>query len=143
MTIEHKLQIEAIKGIRLYYAEYGKLIFISDGKIGVYFKESELKIDKSKMNKIPNPDIFNPKVLAKERVRAKETDIARKGIRSFYIKIKSSNLQNFCYVDETFLKMFSRYDDLFIKGEKDPVYIEKYGQPYGIIMPIHVRDTKE
>lgn len=143
MTIEQKLQIEAIKGIRLYYAEYRKLVFISDGKIGVYLNESELKIDKTKMNKIPNPDIFDPKVLVKEKVRAKETDIARKGVRSFYIKLKAINTPNFCYVDEAFLKMFPGYGALYIKGEKELVYIEKYGQPYGIIMPVYVSKEEE
>lgn len=48
MKIEQKLQIDVIKGNRIYYAEYGEYIFVADGHTGVYLTASELKIDKSK-----------------------------------------------------------------------------------------------
>lgn len=143
MQIDYKLQIDAIKGVRLFYQEYGNLVFISDGRIGAYLSEKDLKIDKSKMTKIEKTDLFDPDVLKPHRCHAKETNIARRSIGKHYVKLKAPNIPNFCYVDETFLKMFPKYSDLFIRGEKDPVYIEKYGQPYGIVLPIYVAKEEE
>ena len=143
MTAQQKLQIKAIQGDQIYYQEYGEFIFISDGKVGAYLSEADLKIDKNKMIKIEKHDLFDPEILKGSRVRAKRTDIARKGIRSFYIKFKTFDPKIFCFVDESYLKMFPKYGEFYIKSEKAAIYIEMFDKPYGIIMPVHVREDEE
>lgn len=143
MRIDHKLQIDAIKGVSLFYQEYGNLVLISDGKIGAYLSEKDLKIDKTKMKKATLGNKLDPDVLRSERIRARETHTAIKWGNKLYIKLKAFNMPNFCYVNETFLKMFPKYGELFIRGEADPVYIEKLGEPYGVILPVHVSKEEE
>ena len=141
MNIEYQLQIDAIKGTRIFYKEYGKFILVTDGRIGVYLKESELKIDKSKMyviNEKPDAVSFEPSDLLAERTPAKETMIARKMSTGYAIKIHSEESGEFCYVSEKYLKMFKGYTNLYIKSRKDPVLVYKYGTPYGIILPINI-----
>lgn len=141
MNIEYQLQIDAIKGNRIFYKEYGKFIFVTDGRIGVYLKESELKIDKSKMcfiHEKPDSVSFDPSDLFAERTAAKETMIARKMSSGYAIKIYSEESGKFCYVSEKYLKMFKGYTNLYIKSRKDPVLVYKYGMPYGVIMPINI-----
>lgn len=135
MQIDYKLQIDVIKGVRIFYCEYENLVFISDGKIGAYLSEKDLKIDKSKMTKIEKSDLCDPDILRSHRFHAKETNIVRRHCGKYYVKLKAHNIPNFCYVNDAFLKMFKYYDDLFIRGENDNVYIEKHGQPFGTIMP--------
>lgn len=142
MNIEYQLQIDAIKGTRIYYKEYENLIFVADGHIGCYLNERELKIDKSKMfaiHETKNAPSFHPTILLSERTAAKETMIARKTPGSGYaIKIYSEESGEFCYVNEKYLKMFKGYTNLYIKSRKDPVLVHKYGKPYGIILPMNI-----
>lgn len=151
MNVEYQLQIDAIKGTRIYYEEYdglkhGKLIFVSDGHIGVYLKEHELKIDKSKMihiNKNSTTISFHPEDLSKERTKAIETRIARKiDLSSFAIKLFSEESGEHCFVKEKYLKMFKGYNSLFIKSKRDPVLIYRYGVPYGIILPMNIPEQE-
>lgn len=145
MKIEHKLQIDVIKGERIYYKDLGKLIFIADGHVGVYLSERELKIDKSRMIEIKNQNeqgsSWNPENLLIERIAAKETKAAIKTNNGFAIKLKATEKDLTCYVQEKFLKLFNGYSTLHIKDPKSPVLVYKYGAPYGIIMPLNV--TKE
>ena len=41
MKAEYQLQIDAIKGKRIFYEEYGELILVTDGRIGVYLKDKD------------------------------------------------------------------------------------------------------
>ena len=146
MQIEYKLQIDAIKGKRIYYIEYENLFFLTDGHIGVYLNERELKIDKSKMikpNRTENSVSFSPEDLLKERTPAIETRIARKlPTNGYAIKLHSAQSGECCYVDEKYLKMFKDYTTLFIKSRRDPVLIYRLGVPYGIILPMHISDME-
>ncbi len=140
MNIEYQLQIDAVKGERIFYKQYDKLILLTDGHIGVYLTEKELKIDKSKMieiNETKDSISLNPENLLRERTAAHETRIARKTFpRGFAIKIQSKESEEYCFVQERFLKMFKGYDSLFIKSLKEPILVRKYGVPYGFIMPV-------
>ena len=146
MQVEHKLQIDVIKGARIYYKEYENYFFVADGHIGVYLKDKELKIDKSKMIKIlSNKDSisFFPDDLLKERTPAIETRIARKLPGTGYaIKLYSKESGEYCFVDEKYLKMFKGYNNLYIKSKKDPVLIYRYGVPYGIILPMYISEQE-
>ena len=142
MNIEYQLQIDAIKGTRIYFKQFENLIFISDGHIGVYLTEKELKIDRSKMIEInddPKAISFLPENLLRERTAAIETKIARKLPTSGYaIKLYSQESGKYCFVNEKYLKMFKGYNSLFIKSKTDPVLIYRYGVPYGIILPMNI-----
>ena len=146
MNIEYQLQIDAIKGVRIFYKEYDKLIFISDGHIGVYLTERELKIDKNKMIKIedkPESTSFHPEDLLKERTAAKETRNAIKLPGSGYaIKLHSKESGEHCFVQEKYLKMFKEYNSLYIKSRRDPVLLYKYGVAYGIILPMNIYEQE-
>lgn len=146
MDIEYQLQIDAIKGMKIYYKQYGKLIFISDGKIGVYLNERELKIDKTKMIEAFSKSetiSFMPENLLRERTAAKETKIAIKCISGYAIKLYSKESGEHCYVQEKYLKMFKGYNCLFIKSSKDPVLIYRYGTPYGVILPVYIPEQED
>ena len=136
MNVEFQLQIDAIKGNRIYFKEYENLILVSDGIVGVYLKGRELKIDKSKMIQIKS-DAFCPEDLLKERTKAIETSIARRVRPSNYaIKLYSEETGESCFVNEKYLKMFKGCISLYIKSKRDPVLVHRYGIPYGIIMPM-------
>lgn len=147
MKAEYQLQIDAIKGERIFYKEYGELIFVSNGYIGVYLKDKELKIDKSKMIEVKQNEYsisFQPEELLKERTAAVKTVFAvNVGVRGYAIKLYSKESGEHCFVAEKFLKMFNGCNSLFIKQKKDPVLVYRYGVPYGIIMPIYVPLTEE
>ena len=145
MKIEQKLQIDVIKGNRIYYAEYGEYIFVADGHTGVYLTASELKIDKSKMMQVKNNQSFDPELYGASCIKAKETNVAYriKYDNGFAIKLKGIESDVECFVKEKFLKMFDGYNALYIRDKKDPVLVMKYGKPYGIIMPIHILDQTE
>ena len=104
MKAEYQLQIDAIKGERIFYKEYGELIFVSDGCIGVYLKDKELKIDKSKMIEMKqNKDSisFQPEELLKERTAAIQTRLAiQTHISGYAIKIFSKESGEYCFVKE-------------------------------------------
>lgn len=140
MKIEQKLQMDVIKGERIFYVELGDLTLVTDGHIGVYLTESELKIDKSKMQKSGNGcDALSPESLQAAGVAGKETKTAYKCHRyGFAIKLEAVEGDAECYVLENYLKMFSGYTGMIIRGKKDPVLILKYGKPYGIILPINI-----
>lgn len=142
MNIEYQLQINAIKGEQIFYIECGELILLTDGHIGVYLKESELKIDKSKLRKPHDNSTatsYIPENLLKVRTAVIETSIARKIPSSGYaIKLYSKESGEHCFVKEKFLKMFKGYNSLFIKSARDPVLLYRYGVPYGIILPIRI-----
>ena len=145
MKIEQKLQIDVIKGNRIYYAEYGEYIFVADGHTGVYLTASELKIDKSKMMQVKNNQSFEPEQYKASSIKAKETNEAYrlKYDNGFAIKIKGIESDAECFVKEKFLKMFDGYNALYIRNKKDPVLVMKYGKPYGIIMPINIHAETE
>lgn len=141
MRIEYQLQIDAIKGNRIYYKEYGDLTFITDGHIGVYLSKSELKITKEKMIAINDDKCsFDPVILLQSRTKARETRIARKlfSNNEFAILIKSTENDEECFVNQKFLKMFYGFNALYIKSRKDPVLVYKLGQPYGVILPMNI-----
>lgn len=142
MNIEYQLQIAAVKGERIYFKEYGDLTFISDGYAGVYLKEHELKIDKSKITPITSDttnDQFDPKRILEKRTKAIEARTAYVLHRSQYaIKLYSEESGEHCFVDEKYLKAFGRSNALYIKSLKDPVFVQKHGIPYGIILPAHI-----
>ena len=143
MKIEQKLQIDVIKGNRIFYTEYGEYIFVADGHTGAYLTASELKIDKSKMIQMAgNTESFAPDHLEAACVKARETNAAyrMKYDNSFAIKLKGIESDVECFVKEKYLKMFDGYNALFIKSKKDPVLVMKYGKPYGIIMPVNIHD---
>ena len=145
MKIEQKLQIDVIKGNRIYYAEYGEYIFVADGHTGVYLTASELKIDKSKMIQVNNNQSFEPEQLEAASIKAKETNAAyrMKYDGGFAIKLKGMESDVVCFVKEKYLKMFDGYNGLFIRSKKDPVLVMKYGKPYGIIMPVNIQEEME
>lgn len=146
MKAEYQFQIDAIKGVKIYYVELEKLIFITDGHAGVYLSERELKIDKSKMIQMkPSKDSisFSPENLLKERTPAKESNIAYKMNSKWAIKLSSKDSGEYCYVQEKYLKMFKGYNSIFIKSPKDPVLIYRYGVPYGIILPVRILGEEE
>lgn len=137
MRIEHKLQIDVIKGERIWYRIFDDLILLIDGHVGVYLKVSELKIDLSKLNEIiKEPDALNPKILIENYFDAKETKTAYALHDGYAIKIKNEN--SFCFLKEKFMKMFYGRTGIKIKDEKTPVLIMKYGTPYGIILPVKI-----
>lgn len=144
MNIEYQLQIDAIKGTRIYYKDFENFIFITDGHIGVYLKERELKIDRTKMIAISEGDQFNPENLSKERTAAIETKIARKlPLGGYAIKFYSEESGKHCYIQEKFLKMFKGYTGASIKERRDPVLLYKYGVPYGIILPMNIAEQED
>ena len=147
MKAEYQLQIDAIKGERIFYEEYGELIFVSDGHVGVYLKDKELKIDKSKMikfNRGKDSISLHPEELLKERTAAIQTSFAIKmPVRGYTIKIKAKESGEHCFVNEKYLKMFNGYNNLFIKSKNDPVLVYRFGVPYGLILPMHVTITEE
>jgi len=145
MRAEQKLQIDAIKGNRMYFAVFENFVFITDGHCGVYLKEKELKIDKAKMMQIDEKAAkqFDPQTIKDHRVKAKITNAAYRCMSGFAIKIKSTENETQCFVQEKFLKMFDGANGMFIESEKAPVYVERYGLPYGIILPIHVYNESE
>ena len=144
MKAEYQLQIDAIKGERIIYNEYGELILVSDGRIGVYLKDKELKIDKSKMIKMNEKSLsLHPEELRKERTAAIQTRFAIKTQQYGYaFKLYSEESGEYCFVREKFLKMFKGFTSLFIKSKKDPVLVYKYGVPYGVILPMHINLEK-
>ena len=145
MNIEYQLQIDAIKGERIFYKEYGDLILVSNGHTGVYLKERELKLDKSKMIQIrekPNAISLCLEDLFKDRTAAIETRVAHKLPGSGYaIKLYSKESGEYCFVNEKYLKMFKGYNSLYIKSKRDPVLVYKYGVPYGIILPVFISEA--
>lgn len=138
MKAEQKLQMDVIKGNQIYYAEFDKFTLITDGHVGVYLNPHELKIDKSKMLKAEKADFLNPEYLKDKCADAAVTNTAYKGFDGFCLKIISKVNEEYCFVKEKYLKMFSGYGGVFIQSQKDPVFITKYGIPYGIILPIHI-----
>lgn len=140
MKIEHKLQIDAIKGERIYFAEFDNFIFLADGHVGVYLKEKELKIDKAKMIQIDNKGAkhFIPEKMQECRTTAKVTTTAVKLHSGYAIKLKSQETDEQCFVQEKFLKLFDGFNCAFIKSSKDPVFVTRSGLPYGIIFPINI-----
>lgn len=142
MKVEQKLQIDAIKGERIYYYDFGELTLISDGYIGVYLKQSELKIDKTKLIKIVKCDL-DPELLKNERTEARVTRTAHISQNKLSIKIKSKENEGYCFVQEKLLKQFYGYNGLYIKSKKDIVYVTKYGVPYGIILPVYIAEELE
>ena len=128
MQIEYQLQIDAIKGKRIYYIHYDNIIFVTNGHVGVYLKETELKLDKSKLlqpTTTKESVSFLPEDLAKERTPAIVTRVARKLRPSGYaIKLYSEQSGEHCYVDEKYLKMFKDCTSLYIKSRRDPVLPE-------------------
>lgn len=147
MKAEYQLQIDAIKGKRIFYEEYGELILVTDGRIGVYLKDKELKIDKSKMIKFKRDKgsiSLHPEELLKERTAAIQTNFAIKiPYRGYAIKIKAKESGEHCFVNEKYLKMFNGFNNLFIKSKKDPVLVYRFGVPYGIILPMHIAIAEE
>lgn len=147
MNIEYQLQIDAVKGSRIHFKQYGDLILIVNGYVGVYLTESQLKINRSSMIEAftENKAIsYMPEELLKERTEAIETKIAYKLPTSGYaIKLYSKESNASCYVQEKFLKMFKGYSKLFIKSSKDPVLVYRYGKPYGIMLPINIGSVEE
>lgn len=146
MKIEQKLQLDVIKGERIYYAEYDEYIFICDGHVGVYLTERELKIDKTKMHKMTGSSVpnFAPQFLETNGFEAHKTRTAVDTWHDGYaIKLKANNEDVSCFVKEKFLKMFSGFAGIVIQGKKEPVYIRKFGKPYGIAMPINIGDELE
>ncbi|MER2108217.1 MAG: hypothetical protein ABS949_14885 [Solibacillus sp.] len=146
MKIERKLQIDVIKGERIYYAEYGELTLITDGHVGVYLTASELKVDKAKMIEVANDTAaLAPVHLEAANVKARETNTAYRMQygNCFAIKLKAVEGDNECYVKDKFLKMFDGYNGLFIQGKKDAVLVTKYGKPYGVIMPVNIAKELE
>lgn len=146
MKIEQKLQMDVIKGERIYYAEFGDLTFIADGFIGVYLTASELKIDKTKMQQMSgnNVDTLSPESLTAAGVAGKETRTAHKcPAHGFAIKLKAIEGNAECFVQEKYLKMFPGYTGMIIRGGKEPVLILKYGKPYGVILPINIHAETE
>lgn len=142
MNIEYQLQIDAIKGSRIHFKQYGDLILIVNGYVGVYLTQSQLKINRSTMieafteNKATS---YMPEELLKDRSEAIETKIAYKLLTDGYaIKLCSKESDAYCYVKEKYLKMFKGYGSLYIKSPKDPVLVYRYGKPYGIILPVYV-----
>lgn len=142
MNVETKLQIDFIKGDRLYYKKTGNYIILSNGHVGVYLKDGELKVDTSKMIEFSS-DFLDPDVLLKTRSKARITNIARK-IRTgdFAILLKSIENDNKCFVNEKYLKMFNGFTELFILSRKDPVLVHRLGKPYGIILPVCCADEE-
>lgn len=136
MKAELKLQIDAIKGERIYYHDFGEDTLLLDNYTGVYLKQSELKIDKSKMIDLKKC-AFDPLRLEKDRTKAKETRTAYKTLyRGLAIKLIANEGDEYCYVQEKLLKMFPGYTELFIKSKSDIVLVKKNGLPYGLILPI-------
>ena len=142
MDIKKYLQIAAIKGEKILYKQYGDLIFVSDGVIGAYFRESELKIDRKKLSAATFVSCsLDPYDLLTERTPAKETRIAYKMRSSEYaIKLRSSTSNAECFVAEKYLKMFKGYSAAHIKDEKEPVLLFLHYDPYGIILPMKISD---
>ena len=141
MKIEQKLQMDVIKGERIYYAEFGDLTFVADGHVGAYLTASELKIDKTKMQQMTgsNVETFSPESLQAAGVAGRELRTAYNlPVKGFAIKLKAIEGNAECFVQEKFLKMFYGYTGMIIRGKKEPVFILKYGKPYGIIMPINI-----
>ena len=142
MKIEHKLQIDVVKGEKIWYKIFDDIILLIDGHVGVYMKISELKIDLSKMNEIiAKPDALNPSILIELYEDAKETKTAYALHSGFAIKIKGE--KDYCYLNEKFMKMFYGRTGIKINGKKEPVLIMKYGTPYGIILPINISSELE
>lgn len=141
IRIEEKLQIDVIKGNRIFYKDYGDLCFLADGHIGAYIPQKDLKIDKAKMIPISAESAcFDPEVLNAERVRATITKIAHKIIKGYAIKIKEVEGENYCFVQEQFLKLFDNPTTILIKSKKDPVLIMDDGMWKGIILPINISE---
>lgn len=141
MNVEKKLQIDVIKGERIYFKDLEDMIFVADGHVGVYLKDQELKINRSKMIEMGgSPEFFKPHELKERCIPAKETHHAVKTNRGYAIKIKAIDSDEYCYISENYLKMFKGYTSLMIKGKLDPVLIFKYGLPYGIILPIRIKE---
>ena len=139
MKVEQKLQIDVIKGNRMHYRKYGDLTLITDGYIGVYLKNNELKIDLSKMQEITNGfDTLSPSEMQKKYQDAKETNHAISLSYGFAILVKSES--SFCYLQEKLIKMFPGKTGVKILNETSPVLIMKYGIPYGIILPVKIRE---
>lgn len=141
MEIKQKLQTDVIKGERIFYADFDKLTLITDGHIGVYLTERELKIDKSKMQNVSGESAasLSPESLQAAGVPGIETRTAHKmPVGGFAIKLKAVEGKQKCFVKEKWLKMFIEYTSMFIRDEKSPVLIMKYGLPYGIILPINI-----
>lgn len=144
MKAEIKLQTDVIKGNRMYYKQYEEMILISEGHYGVYLKPNELKIDKSKMIEFGDKtDTLDPKKLEECRTKAKITNTAIKTHSGFAIKIKSLENDEYCFVDEKFLKQFPGHTNVLIKSRKEPILILKYGLPYGIILPMNITTELE
>lgn len=147
MNIETQIQIAAIKGERIFYKQFGELFFVTDGHIGVYLKDRELKIDKSKIGELPEAKEttnFMPENLLHERTAAIETRIARKLPGSGYaIKLYSQESGEHCFVNEKYLKMFKGYNSLYIKSKRDPVLLYRYGVPYGVILPMNIPEQED
>ena len=140
MNIEYQLQIDAIKGSRIHFKQYGDLILIVNGYVGVYLTESQLKINRSTMIEAFTETSYMPEKLFKDISKAIETKIAYKVLTDGYaIKLCAKESNAYCYVKEKYLKMFKGYGSLYIKSPKDPVLVYRYGKPYGIILPVYVR----
>ena len=140
MKIEQKLQIDAIKGERIYYKVFDDVVLLTDGYTGCYYKKDQLKIDLSKLYKMGESENLNPKLIIKDEntSKAKETRVARLiGRSDIAIKLKSSD--NYTFVNAKYLKMFFGYSGVRIsKEKKQPILILKHGNPYGLIMPVNM-----
>lgn len=143
MRIEHKLQIDAIKGERIYYSEFGEWILLSDGKIGVYLKGNELKIDKNKMHAMGNVEKLDPDYLMSGSIMLNQTKTAHKTHLGYAIKLKNSEDNVHIFVLEKYLNMFYGYSGIAFKTLRNPILITKYDQPYGIICPITINEEIE
>lgn len=146
MKIEQKLQMDVIKGERIYYTEFDEYIFVCDGHMGVYLTEQELKIDRSKMHKMSGSSVqnFAPQFLEKHTLQARQTRTACATWHDgFAIKIKANEEDIECFVKEKYLKLFYGYSSIAIIGKKEPVYIKKLGKPYGIVMPVNIGNELE
>ena len=141
MTIEEKMQVEVIKGNKYYYCDFEGYTLITDGHFGVYIPSKEMKLNKDSMNEIKNSDSLNPDNILKESYSAIDTRVAYKLLFAkpeFAIKIKSTENDKVCFINEKYLKLFKNFDHLYIKDEKSVVLVTRYGLPYGIILPINI-----
>lgn len=140
MKIENYLQTEVIKGNRIYHHQFENTHFLTDGHIGVYLLDNELKIDPKKMCIITSDSVknYDPEIILKERTAARVTNDAYKLIDGFAIKLKSKENDIECFVKNKYFKMFPDCTGIYIKSAVDPVLIYKNGLPYGIILPMRI-----
>jgi hypothetical protein len=109
VKIEYKLQNDVLKGERMNYLKFGNCIMLTDGHIGCYFKPDEIKIDLSKITKVPVKAAKNidPDELIETYQEAEKTRYAIITQNcGLLVRISGKKDNRKAYVPERQLKMF-------------------------------------